>query len=213
MPPFRYADLPSLDDVAFAWAARSRFPFRIDRIAGAQRALEVAIDALPPRLRAGARGWRQVRGAYCRATGTADPRAGLRHTGFWAPWLAARGLAAGDRLSSEQAAELRLALDKVACPFYGIPTSPMQQVLRRRGWAGMNNTAKALVLTMLDDGTVLLDIVATRPRESMRERTRVANRLRYQSMSPHDRDELVKGVRRRRVWARSELRRRASSEP
>lgn len=213
MPPFRYADLPSLDDVAFAWAARSGFPFHIEQVAGAQRALEIALDALPPRLRAGSCGWPQVRRAYCQATGTADPRAGLRHTGFWALWLAARGLAAGDRLSSEQAAELRRALDEVACPFYGIPTVPTQQVWRRRGWAGMNNTAKALVLTTLDDGTVLLDVVATRPRESMRQRTRVANRRRYQSLSPADRDELVKDQRRRRVRARRALRGRACSAP
>ena len=213
MPPPRYIDLPSLDHVAFVYAINRRLDIGVPDASGAQRSLEILLETLPPYVRAGVRDWPNVRRAYCRGTGVSDPRAGLRQAGFWVKWLAQRGFAIGDIITTADAVRLRAELDPVATPFHGIAVPPHQQVWRRHGWAGMNNTAKALVLTTLPGDVVLLDVVATRPREGMRDRARTANRARYQARSRADRADLIDGMRRRRERARRELRRRVAPRP
>ncbi|HYD52121.1 MAG TPA: hypothetical protein VEA99_05820 [Gemmatimonadaceae bacterium] len=210
MPRFRATDYPSLDELAFAWAARQGISIAVHAPQGAQRALEIALDAMPPGRRPAFVHWRTLRKRHCLHTGTADPRCHVRQQGFWAKWLAKRGLAVGDRLTPLQLEALRQPLEGIACRFHGIVTLPNQEVWRRRGWAGMNNTAKALVITRLK-GEALLDVVATRTREAMRERTRAANRVRYQSKTPDERAALIRHMRRRRVEARKEARRCAKA--
>lgn len=209
MPPPRYIDLPSLDHVAFAYASQRGLDIRLSDPTGAHRALEILLDTLPPYVRAGVRDWPSVRKAYCRATGRSDPRADLRQGGYWVRWLARQGLAIGDVIAAPRAEQLRDGLNEVAARFHGFSVPPNQQVWRRRGWAGMNNTAKALVLTALPHGAVLLDVKATRPREAMRERTRTSNRARYQAKSRQERAELIANMRRRRERGRRELRKGA----
>lgn len=205
MPRLRYASLPSLGHVALAWAEQRGIALGTDDPAQAQRALEVALDAMPATLRPATCAWIAVRRNYCRATGIADPRSALRQTGFWARWLAMRGLAIGDRVDAARAEALRTDLTDEAAPFYGIPTAPTQRVWRRRGWAGMNNTAKALVLTTLTDGAVVLDVVATRQRAGMRARAKEKNRLAYQRLSRAERQALIATMRERRQAARAAL--------
>lgn len=211
MPRFRVTDYSTLDELAFAWAARQGITIAVHAPVGAQRALEVALDAMPPGQRPAFVHWPTLRKRHCLHTGTDDPRRHLRQQGFWAKWLAKRGLAAGDRLSAPQLEALRQRLKGIACRFHGLVTLPNQEVWRRRGWAGMNNTAKALVITRLDGAAALLDVVPTRPRAAMRERARLANRVRYQSKTHAEREDLIRHMRRRRVGARKEARRCAKA--
>lgn len=205
MPRLRYSDLPTLDHVAFLWAQRRRIALGLDSHEGAQRALEIALDALPPSIRPATRDWVQTRRNYCTRTGTADPRAARRQKGFWAHWLARRGLAVGDRLTPDEAATLIAGLPEVATPFFGLRTPPTQRIWRRQGWAGMNNTAKALVLTTLPSGHVLLDVMATRVREGMVQRGREKSLARYQAKTRRERKNLIAAMKRRRQRARDRL--------
>lgn len=209
MPRFRYSDLPSLDHVAFVWAQRRGITIGLDFPKGAQRALEIALETLPPSIRPATRDWVLTRRNYCTRTGTTDPRAARRQTGFWARWLAARGLAVGDRLNPRDAGELLAALPEVAVQFFGLRTPPTQRIWRRKGWAGMNNTAKAVVLTALPSGEVLLDVMATRPREAMVARGRQKAATRYAAKSGRERENLIAAMKRRRQRARDRLKRRA----
>lgn len=209
MPRLRYSDLPTLDHVAYVWAQRRRIAIGLDSPAGAQRALEIALDALPPSIRPATCDWALTRRNYCTRTGTADPRAARRQKGFWIQWLARRGLAVGDRLPPDQERELVGDLPEVAVPFFGLRTPPTQRIWRRRGWAGMNNTAKALVLTTLPSGHVLLDVMATRVREEMLQRGREKSLERYQAKSRRERENLIAAMKRRRQRARDRLQRRA----
>lgn len=214
MPPFRYADLPSLDHVAYHWALRRGLDIGVDGPPGAQRALEIMLDALPVGVRRAARAWSVIRRRYCEATNTADPRKAFRQTGYWATWLARRGLTCGDLISAERAAALRAALVEVGRPFHGIITPPDQEVWRRHGWAGVNNFAKAVVVTALDGGReYLLDIVPTRTREAMRERGRLKNRERYRALTRDERQALISQVRVRRRRARRAFVRRQRRDP
>lgn len=207
MPPFRVTDYPTLDELAFAWAARQGITIAVHAPPGAQRALEIALDAMPPGRRPAFIHWPALRRRHCLHTGAADPRSHLRQQGFWTKWLAKRGRAVGDRITALQLEEMHQALGGIACRFHGLITLPNQEVWRRRGWAGMNNTAKALVITCLEDGAALLDVVPTRPRRAMRERGRIADRVRYQSKTREQREALIERMRRRRVGARKEARR------
>ena len=209
MPRFRYSDLPTLDDVAFLWARRRGIGIGLESPKGAQRALEIALDALPPSIRPATRDWVVTRKNYCTRTGTTDPRAARRQSGLWAKWLAGRGHAVGDRLSHLQADALLAALPEIAARFFGLRTPPTQRIWRRKGWAGMNNTAKAVVLTTLPSGEVLLDVLATRPREGMVERKRAKAQSRYASKSQEERENLIAAMKRRRQRARDRLKRRA----
>jgi hypothetical protein len=210
MSRFRVTDYPTLDELAFAWAARQGIAIAVLNPPGAQRALEIALDAMPPGRRPAFLHWGELRKRHCLHTGAPDPRSHLRQQGFWTKWLARRGLAVGDRITALQLAALLQALAGVGCRFHGLVTFPNQEVWRRGGWAGMNNTAKALVITRIDE-EALLEVVPTRPREAMRERARVANRVRYQSKTRAERDDLIRNMRRRRVGARKEARRYAKA--
>lgn len=200
-----YAVLPTLDHVALRWARRRKIDIGTDVPEGAQRALEITLQCLPPSLRPATRDWPLTRRNYCRRSSTADPRKHLRASGYWGRWLATRGLSKGDVLGAEPAAALRMELDQTAQRFHGIAHHPSQSIWRRRGWAGVNNTARALVLTTLPSGEVLLDVVVTRPRTALMRRNREKNRARYQEKTPTERKRLIDARRRRRQRARTRL--------
>jgi hypothetical protein len=205
MPTPAYAVLPTLDHVALRWAKRRGIDIGTDGPEGAQRALEILLECMPPSLRPATRDWPLTRRNYCRRTGTADPREHLRGKGYWGRWLATRGLSKGDTIGAEQALSLRRELNETAQRFHGIAHHPSQSIWRRRGWVGVNNTAIALVLTTLRTDEVLLDVVATRSRSALKRRNRDKSRARYQEKTPTERKRLIEAMRRRRQRARTRL--------
>lgn len=94
----------SLDDLAARWAYRKGIHLPLLRVQGAQRALEIHLAALEGSARRLGHRWARARQAFCERSGLPDPRAGMRVSTavWWVRWLAKRGWANGDHLTSVQ---------------------------------------------------------------------------------------------------------------
>jgi hypothetical protein len=171
----------SMDDIAQHWAHSINLllPLGADTALGAQRALEIHLDAVPGT--AGLRkAWRDRRAYAVRSLGISDPRAATRARGWWATWLARRGLAAGDRITGAQRVDLEADLRRHARPYVSSALGVGTYAWRRAGKQGSANHALALLLEEQADGSVALTVRPTRAREASRERRRVQCRLWYE---------------------------------
>lgn len=190
---------PTLGHVALIWARRHGIDLGTSDPAEAQRALEIALDAMPYSTRIGAYGWPIARRSWCRATGQPDPRAHLRHAkrrDVWTHWLARRGLARGDVITVPEAQALAAALPKNA-ELYPPLLSPYRRAWR---WAKTPGAVAApgyaILLQRTADGRILIDCVPTMHWKPKR-------RPKY---DPEARGRLTKREKRRRRRARRSLR-------
>lgn len=159
-----YRAEPTLGHVALHWARRNGVTIGTTDPEAAQRALEIALDAMPYSLRAGTYGWPMARRGWCRAHGQPDPRAHLRHAkrrDIWTHWLATVGHARGDVISETEADALACALPSNA-ELYLPLLSPHRRAWR---WATRPHVIAApgyaLLLQRTTDGQVLIDCVPT----------------------------------------------------
>ncbi|HVX39512.1 MAG TPA: hypothetical protein VHB25_08050 [Gemmatimonadaceae bacterium] len=169
-----YRALPTLGHVALLWAERHGIELGTRDPAEAQRALEIALDAMPFTLRIGASGWSGIRRGWCRAWSQPDPRAHLRHEkrgGVWTHWLATQGLARGDIITADEGRALEAALPLNAEPYLPL-LSPLRRAWR---WAKKPGIVRApgyaLLLQRTKDGGILVDCLATirwKPKERPR---------------------------------------------
>lgn len=161
---WNYADLPTLGHVALLWAERHGLSLPTGDPSQAQRALEIALDAMPYALRVGAYGWPMTRRNWCKATGQSDPRANFRHAkrrDVWTHWLATQGVARGDVLNEQEAAELEVALPDNAELYLPLLT-PYRRAWRWKNTLGIvKPPGYAFLLQRMRDGRFLVDTVRT----------------------------------------------------
>ena len=150
--------------MALLWATRHGIALPTDDPADAQRALEIALDAMPWNLRIGTYGWSQTRRNWCTATGHQDPRAHLRpekRRDVWTHWLARQSCARGDVLSRAQSAALIAALPPEAEPYLPL-LAPYRRAWRWAVSPGVVRTpGYALVLQRARSGGWLVDVIKT----------------------------------------------------
>jgi hypothetical protein len=163
-PDSVYKHLPTLGDVALVWADRNGINLGVVAPVDAQRALEIALDAMDWSVRIGMYGWQQVRRMWCQFVGEADPRAHLRRAkrrDEWTHWLATLGFERGDIVTAGEAEHLRAVLPANAADCHPL-LSPYRGAWRLRKPDGtISAPGYALVLQRTNDGRVLIDILPT----------------------------------------------------
>jgi hypothetical protein len=154
----------SLDDLATRWAYREGIHLAFSHAHGAQRALEIHLAALNgPARKLGDR-WASARRRFCARTGLPDPRAASRIPSavWWVRWLAERGWASGDELTSAQYQsvledlmsdpDIHLGRLIGASPASGEPSPPPQHTMQ---FARASARSYVLVATPTRLGVVL----------------------------------------------------------